>query len=409
MDLMTLLCCTNYDLMTPFSQEEIQQLRAETSGTKERIHFNNAGSSLPPDVVVDTVVDYLREEARLGGYEMADKYKEPLNLVYSQLARLINADTDEIALAENASIAWGLAFNGITFQKGDVVLASEFEYVTNLLGFLQAEKTHGIEIRVIPNDEQGRFSLSALEAAISPRTKLIAVTHIASTAGGILPVEEIGKIARKHHILYLVDACQSVGHVPVDVKAIDCDMLSVTGRKYLRAPRGTGFLYVRKAIQDKLQVLFMDGFSTEWVNEQDYKLKSNARRFELFEKNKALVLGLGKAAEYALQVGPERAWLRIQQLAASMRRQLFAIDGITLHDFEHEQSGIVTFSVKDMPCETVQSRLAEKRINVSIGFAKSTLYYMNKHQLGNVMRASVHYFNTEEEIAALCETLRNMI
>jgi len=389
----------------PLSPQEVQQLRAETKGTAQKIHFNNAGASLPPDVVVETIVNYLNEEAICGGYETEYKYKQELEDTYTQIARLINADKDEIAIAENASIAWHLAFNGIDFKKGDVVITSEMEYVTNLIGFLNAQKNNGIELRVIPNDEQGNFSLSALEKAISPQTKLIAITQIPSTAGAMIPVVEIGKIARRHNILYLVDACQSAGQVPIDVKEIDCDMLSVTGRKYLRAPRGTGFLYVRKAVQDKLKLIFMDGFSAPSVSETDYKVRNDARRFELYEKNRALTLGLGKAVEYALNIGIERIWQRVQYLAGLMRRQLDDIDGITVHDSGDEQCGIVTFSVDGMDSVLVKNELAANQINVSVGKAISTLIYMNKNQLSSIVRASVHYYNTEKEIKEMCNVL----
>ena len=389
----------------PLSPQEVQQLRAETKGTAQKIHFNNAGASLPPDVVVETVINYLNEEAVCGGYETEYKYKEELEDTYTQIARLINADKGEIAITENASMAWHLAFNGIDFKKGDVVITSEMEYVTNLIGFLNAQKTHGIEFKVIPNDEQGNFSLPALEDAISPQTKLIAITQIPSTAGAMIPVVEIGKIARRHNILYLVDACQSAGQVPVDVKEIDCDMLSVTGRKYLRAPRGTGFLYVRKEVQDKLKLIFMDGFSAPLVSQSDYKVRNDARRFELYEKNRALTLGLGKAIEYALNIGVERIWQRIQYLAGLLRRELEDIDGITVHDSGDQKCGIVTFSVNGMDSVLVKNELAENQINVSVGKAISTLIYMNKNQLSSIVRASVHYYNTEEEIKEMCNVL----
>ncbi len=393
----------------PFSEQEIQQFRAETKGTAERLHFNNAGSSLPPDVVLGTVVNYLTEEATYGGYETEYKYNAELNNTYALIARLINADTNEIAIVENASTAWWLAFNGIEFKAGDEIVTSEMEYVTNLISFIHAQKTYGIEIKVIPNDEQGNFSIVALEEAISRQTKLIAITHIASSTGGMMPIIEIGKIARKHGILYLVDACQSAGQVPVDVREIDCDMLSVTGRKYLRAPRGTGFLYVRKAVQDKLKLQFMDGFTTQWVSETDYKIRDDARRFELYEKNRALTLGLGKAVEYALNIGIDRIWQRVQHLANILRGQLRSIEGITVHDFGDEQCGIVTFTVNGMDGAEVKAKLAEKQINVSVGLAKSTLFFMNKNQLSSVVRASVHYYNTEGEIGAMCDALQYLI
>ncbi|MEO6980545.1 MAG: aminotransferase class V-fold PLP-dependent enzyme [Mucilaginibacter sp.] len=394
---------------TLISEQELNQLRLETEGTTNIIHFNNAGASLPPDVVVDTVVNYLKEEALSGGYETEYKYREQLANTYNLIARLINAGQDEIAIVENASTAWCIAFNGIGFKAGDEVITCEMEYVTNIIGFLNAEKNNGIKIKLIPNDEQGNFSLTELENAISPKTKLIAVTHIASTTGGMIPIVEIGKIARKHNILYLVDACQSAGQLPVDVKEIGCDMLSVTGRKYLRAPRGTGFLFVKKGIQNKLKPLFMDGFSAPDVRLAGFNLRNDARRFELYEKNRALTLGLGKAVEYALNIGVDRIWRRVQLLATTLRSKLAGIDGITIHDFGAEQCGIVTFTVNGFDAVQVKHHLAEKHINVSVGKAISTFYFMDKNNLTNVVRASVHYYNTEEEIHVMCNELRDLL
>jgi selenocysteine lyase/cysteine desulfurase len=393
----------------PMQKEEIQQLRAATSGTTETKHFNNAGCSLPPDIVVDTVIHYLREEATKGGYETEAKYNTALENVYTLIAKLLNARTDEIAIVENASTAWHLAFNGIEFEKDDEVITSEMEYTTNTIGFLNLKKTHGIVIKIVPNDARGNFSMPAFEELLSPKTKLIAITHIPSTAGNILPVAEIGKIARRHGILYLLDACQSVGHIPIDVEAIGCDMLAVTGRKYLRAPRGTGFLYIRKEVQDRLKLLFMDGHSTAWVSERDFKPRDDARRFELYEKNRALTLGLGAAVKYALDLGIDRTADRIRTLATTLRNNLAGIDGVTVHDRGDHLSGIVTFSVDNMDSAKVKASLAEKNITVSIGKAVSTLVYMNRRHLDNVVRASVHYYNTEEEIESLCATIADII
>jgi cysteine desulfurase / selenocysteine lyase len=392
-------------IISPFTEEEIRQIRADTKGTADRIHFNNAGASLPPHSVVETIVQYLREEEIVGGYETEFNYKEQLDNTHALIARLINAGVDEVAIAENASSAWGKMFKGIRFKKGDEVITTEYEYATNVLAFLQASKTTGIDIKVVSNTEKGNFSLEALEAAITPRTKLIAVTHIPSASGGVIPIAGIGKIARKHNILYLVDACQSIGQLPIDVTDIQCDMLSVTGRKFLRAPRGTAFLYVRKEIQDQLEPVFMDGASIQWVTETDYCLRNDAKRFELFEKNYGLILGLGKAIEYALDIGVDRIWARIQQLAAGMRRQLEQIEGIVVRDTGDVKCGIVTFTVKGIDSVVIKERLGERHINVSIGSVASTLIFMNKHHLGSVVRASVHYYNTEEEVQTMCTAL----
>jgi cysteine desulfurase/selenocysteine lyase len=389
--------------------QEIQQLRAGTKGAAQSVHFNNAGSSLPPDVVVETVMAYLREEAVYGGYETEAKYAGQLENVYKQIAKLINAHQDEIAIVENASIAWHLAFGGVDLKPGDEVITSEMEYVTNHIGFLNAQKNYGIKVMVVSNDAWGNFDPGMLEKVICGRTRLIAITHVPSAAGNILPVEEIGRMARRHGILYLVDACQSAGQLPLDVEAIGCDMLSVTGRKYLRAPRGTGFLYVRKTVQDQLRTWLLDGHSVASVDEHGYRLLDNARRFELYEKSRALMLGLGAAVSYALDLGLERIRERIIYLAGVLRSRLSEVEGITVHDRGERLSGIVTFSVSGMDAAAVKAALAEKRINVSVGRAQSTLIYMNKHRLSTILRASVHYYNTEEEIEVLRQELCRML
>jgi len=386
--------------------QEIKALRAATAGTAERVHFNNAGTSFPPDVVVDTVTGYLQKEAVMGGYELEGVCRQQLENVYVSIAKLINASVEEVAIVENASTGWHLAFNGIDFKPGDEVVTSEMEYVSNLIGFLNLKKSRGIDIKVISNDANGNFPLAALEAAISPATRLIAITHIPSTAGNVLPVAAIGAIARKHGILYLVDACQAAGQLPLDVKEIQCDFLSATGRKYLRGPRGTGFVYVRNEVRDQLRVFFLDDHSTGTVTETDFELRPDARRFELFEKSRALSLGLGKAIDYALEVGVDRIWQRIQFLAGLMRKRLEEIPGVTVHDRGDTLCGIVTFSVAGKESTQVKQELAEQKINVSIGRAGSTLLYMNKKHLASVLRASVHYYNTEEEIDLLCAALR---
>lgn len=393
----------------PFTPAQIEQFRNDTPGAAHIVHLNNAGASLPVSSVVDTVIQYLQEEALTGGYEAEAKYKQELADTYTLIGRLINADPEEIALVENASTGWCIAFHGIDFKPGDEILISELEYVTNMIGFLNAEKLYGVKMVVIPNDEQGNFSLKQLEAAINPKTKLIAVTHVASTTGGLLPAEAIGRIAARHKVMYLLDACQSVGQMPVDVEAIGCDFLSVTGRKYLRAPRGTGFLYVKQQVQDKLKTLFIDGHSIKSISENDYQPLGDAKRFEFYEKNRALTLGLSKAVSYALDLGIDQIWERISHLAALLRSKLGEIAGVQLHDTGDQLCGIVTFSLSGVNCQQVKERLAEEHINVSVGLAKSTLLYMNKHQLQNVVRASVHYYNTEAELDMLCAEIKTLM
>lgn len=388
---------------------EVDLLRSQTKGCSGRVHFNNAGAALPPDIVVDTVIDYLREEALTGGYEAETRYADKITKVYNSISRLINADQDEIALFENASTAWVTAFKGLSFENGDEIITSEMEYATNLIGLVDTQNADGVILKVIPNDQQGNFSLEELEKAISPKTRLIAVTHISSSGGSILPVDQIGEIAERYQVLYLVDACQSAGQLPLDVKKMKCDMLSVTGRKYLRAPRGTGFLFVKRASQDKIKPIFLDSLAAANVSLSGYSLRQDARRFELYEKSRALVLGLGTAVEYALQVGMDRIWQRIEYLSELLRKELAKIPGITIRDSGDRLSGIVTFSVKDMESSVVKLKLSERGINVSVGAAQATPLYMKKKSLATVIRASVHYYNTEAEIGLLCMELAGLV
>lgn len=390
----------------PFSELEIQAFRAETAGTADRIHLNNAGASLPPDVVVRTMVDFLQEEAIYGGYETEAKYRKQLDYTHVLIAQLINANVDEIALVENASAAWEIAFNGLHFQPGDEVIVSEMEYVSNVLSLLNAQKLYGIVIRKIASDAYGVFPLHELEMAITSKTKLIAVTHVPSTAGNVLPAAAIGEIARKHNIVYLLDACQSAGQIPLDVQAIGCDMLAVTGRKYLRGPRGCGFLYVRKQMLEKLRLSYFDGRTVTSINEQGFIVRPDARRFEWYEKNPAVILGLQKAVEYALNIGVERIWQRVEYLATFFRQQMQEMVNIEIHDMGDVLCGIVTFSVVNVPAAEVREKLAAKNINVHIGKAPSTLYYMNRRGLDGIVRASVHYYNTEDEIRLVCKELQ---
>jgi selenocysteine lyase/cysteine desulfurase len=393
---------------TPISSSELERFGQDTSGCAGVVHLNNAGSALPPDIVVDTVVAYLREEALTGGYETEARYADQLEGVYQWIARLIGADQDEIALCENASIAWLTAFKGLSLKPGDEIITSELEYTTSFIALTDARKA-GVKVIVINNDEHGNFPLGALEAAIGPRTQLIAVTHIPSSGGGMLPVEAIGRIARQKGVLYLLDACQSIGQTPLDVGAIGCDLLSSTGRKYLRGPRGTGFLYVRKAVQDRIRPFLLDTHAITRLSPDGYTLRPGAKRFELYEKSRALTLGLGKAAEYALTVGIDRIWARVQQLAGYARTELRRIPGVTIHDTGDRQCGIVTFSADHCDTKKLCHALMEKGIQVSYSAAAATPIYMDRRHLQGVVRASLHYYNTEAEIMQLVDSLAALL
>ena len=386
---------------------DVARVRAETPGCRTVIHFNNAGAALQPQPVLDAVLGHLRLEAEIGGYEAADRAEAALEGVYGSLARLVNGAPDEIALVENATRAWDMAFYSLKLGPGDRILTARAEYASNVIAFLQIAERTGAEVVVVPNDEAGALSVEALERLIDERVKLIAVTHVPTNGGLVNPAAEIGRVAARHRIPYLLDACQSVGQMPVDVAAIQCDMLSATGRKFLRGPRGTGFLWVRRAMIETLEPPFLDLHAATWTGPQSYEIRKDARRFENWESYVAGRLGLAAAAEYAMALGLDAVWARVKTLADSLRRALGEIPGITVRDLGRERCGIVTFTAEGVSAAELVQVLAAAGINAKTSSLFSTRYDMAARGLDLLLRASVHYYNTEDEIVRFCEVVRD--
>lgn len=387
---------------------DIQKLRNDTPGTNNVIHLNNAGASLMPKPVTEKMINYLREESLYGGYETASANRKVLDQTYSSIARFINAEQDEIALLENATTAWNMAFFAINFKEGDRILTSKSEYASNFISYLKLKKQVGVTIDVIPNDDYGQTSVAALQEKMDADVKLISITHIPTNSGLVNPVEDIGQIADQYPCFYLVDACQSVGHYPVDVQRIKCDMLSATGRKYLRGPRGTGFLYVKNKKIDRLIPPFLDLHSAEWTAENEYQLRNDARRFENWEMNYAGIMGLKTAVEYAQDIGIKVIWERVSHLAETVRSELSKIPAVSLHDIGYAKGGIISFSVQSIPANEIKAQLADLNINVSVSTKSSTLLDMSERGLDSLVRASVHYYNTEKEIQKFVKAIRNI-
>jgi len=391
----------------------IEKLRSDTPGCAHVTHFNNAGSALMPQVVIDAQQNYLNYEINQGGYEAVDHFREQLNQPYQQIAQLINAQSQEIALLESATTAWVKAFFSLTFQPGDRIVTAKAEYATNYINYLHLAKSQQITIEVIPNDESGQISISALEKLLEEdqhkTIKLISITHVPTNGGLVNPAEEVGKLAKKYAVLYLLDACQSVGQMPIDVQKIGCDILSATGRKYLRAPRGTGFLYVRQSVLNTLEPREIDMFAAEWTTNDTYELRQDARKFEYYEYNPANRMGLSAAVQYALDLGLDNIWQRIQHLGDLLRKQLAEIPNVTVHDLGQVKGGIVSFGVHGIKTAFIKQKLRKESINVSLIVANGTLLDMQDRGLDHLVRASVHYYNTEKEIEQLCGVIKKII
>ena len=387
----------------------LDQIRAETSGVTHRIHLNNAGAALMPNPVIETVIAHLRREAEIGGYEAANEAQPRVNAIYASIARLIGAAPDEIALTSNATVSWQMAFYGLPFAPGDRILTARAEYAANYVAFLQIAQQKGVTIEVIPDDENGVLDPVALERMIDARVKLIAITWVPTNGGLVNPAAAVGRIARKHSIPYLLDACQAVGQMRVDVEEIGCDMLSATGRKFLRGPRGTGFLYVRRSMLETLHPPMIDHSAAPWTAPDQYKLRPDAKRFETWEKNYAANLGLGAAVDYALAIGMDEIEARCRALSASLRDQLQAIPGAKLYDLGPNPAAIVTFSLPGVTAEAAKQKLSLEGINVSASAPSSTLLDATARALPVLLRASPHYYNTEAELEALVSACRRLV
>ncbi len=380
---------------------DISAVRADTPGTSFVAHFNNAGASLMPRPVLKTITDYLDEESRLGGYETADRHAGDLGAAYGTIADLIGAKRSEIALADSATRAWGLAFTAMRFSEGDRILTTTSEYASNVIAFLQAAERTGVIVEVVPNRATGEIDVDALDAMIDERTRLIAINHVPTNSGLVNPAADVGRVANSHGVPYLLDACQSVGQMPIDVGEIGCDLLSTTSRKFLRGPRGAGFLYVSEAMLGDLEPAVLDLHGATWEAPDRYETRPGARRFELWERSPALMLGMGRAAAYAMDIGLEAIWERASILGETLRTALSGEDGVAVRDIGPVRGAIVTFTVDGHDAEAVKAVLMEESINVSIVTPYSARFDMEARSLPNLVRASVHYFNNEDEISRL--------
>jgi len=386
---------------------DVERLRAATPGCHDVVHLNNAGAALPTRHVVDTVVEHLELEARVGGYMAGDLVADRSAAVYESVARLVGAAADEIALVESATRAWDMACYSLaaTFRAGDRVLTSQSEYASNVIAFLQLARRRDVDVVFVPDDESGQLDVDALRELIDDRTRLIAMSWIPTQGGLVNPAAAVGAVAREAGIPYLLDACQAAGQLPIDVGALGCDFLSAAGRKYLRAPRGTGFLYVRRPWIELLDPPFADVHAARWAPGNELVLRDDAKRFEAWEHSVANRLGLGAAVDEALALGLDAISARVVALGESLRERVAEMPGLTLRDRGTEHCGIVTFTIDGVDPHACAARLREQHVNISVSTIDFARADFEARGLDAVLRASVHYYNTDEELARLVELL----
>ena len=388
---------------------DLARLRADTPGTAHGIHLNNAGASLMPRPVVEAVKAHLDLEAAWSGHGAAEREAERLAGVYASVSRLIGAGSDEIALAESATRAWQMAFYALArgFRPGDRLLVGRQEYGANLVALRQVAAATGAVVEVIPAAPDGRIDVVALARMLDTRVRLIAAAAIPSNGGLVNPVAEIGALARAHGIPFLLDACQMVGQRPVDVAALGCDMLAATGRKFLRGPRGTGFLYVRRAWLDRLEPLMLDHFGAP-LDGDGYRLRDDARRFETYEYDHAARLGLGAAVEYALDLGLDRIAARVGALATALRQGIAALPGATVHDLGPDPAGLVTVTLAGHDSAALRAALAQAGIAAGLSLRAAAPLDADARGLPPLVRLSPHVFNSADEIGRALEILARL-
>lgn len=384
---------------------DIETVRRDTPACENVLHFNSAGSSLMPAPVFEALQRVLRDENEVGGYEAERRAQQDIQAFYTEFAGLLNAEPDEIAYVENATRAWDMAFYGLRLKPGDRVITHGSEYASNYLALLHQSRRLGFEIDLAPSDEHGQIDVEALDGMIGPKTRLIALTHVPTQGGLVNPAAEVGNIAKQHGVLYLLDACQSVGQLDVNVADIGCDILSGTGRKFLRGPRGTGFLYVRKGVLNQIDPPFVDLLSAKWTAANSFEFADGAKRFENWESFVAGRVGLTEAVRYARAIGPANIEARVIQLGQDLRDALSGVDGVSTHDLGQRKCGIVTFTKDGVDPRAMADSLRSQGINVSVSNMTSARLDLEPRNLSTLTRASVHYFNTHDEIDRFVEAV----
>ncbi|WP_458687171.1 aminotransferase class V-fold PLP-dependent enzyme [Nocardia tengchongensis] len=387
---------------------DIAGLRADTPGCENQVFLDSAGSSLPPRAVVETTIAHLRREAEIGGYRAANERLDDLHAVRTAIAELINADPTALAFSDSASRSWSDFFYSVPLAPGDRILISGADYGSNAIAALQRARRTGAVVEAIPADGSGQLDLDALAAMVDERVKLVSLVHVPTNGGLVNPVAEATRIAHRVGALVVLDACQSAGQLPLDVAELEVDALSATGRKWLRGPRGTGFLYVRPELARSLEPGRLDLRSAEWTAPGDYVLSPDAGRFEFWECSVATRLGLGAAVRYLLDLGPAAVYAAIAERAEYLRKALQELPGVEVRDRGIQHAGIVSFTVAGQDPIQVRDRLAASDITVTVSHRSSTLLDMSARELNSVVRASPHCFVSFEDLDRFVGAVRTL-
>jgi selenocysteine lyase/cysteine desulfurase len=400
-----------------FTNEEIIAFRNETDGCKNVIHLNNAGAALMPNIVTQAQLDHIKLESQNGGYEAASLMVEEVQNFYIQCAKLFNCKPTNIAFTASATDSYTRALSSIPFKEGDIILTDNDDFVSNQIQFLSLQKRLGVKIVRINNAAIGGVDLNDLEEKLKKyQPKLLAITHIPTNSGLVQPVNEIAKIYENYikqnagKTWYILDACQSAGQMKLDIVELKCDFLSITCRKFLRGPRGTGALYISdKALEAGLEPMFIDMRGAEWKQKDEYRQQPTAMRFEDWEFAYSTVLGTAAAVEYCLSIGEDKIWSQVKLLSTVLRAQLWQINKVKVLDKGPELGGLVTFHIQGADPKFIVSELLKRKINVVPSYRAFGIIDFDEKGVEWAIRASPHYYNTIDELDFFIKSITEII
>lgn len=359
------------------------------------IYLDHAGVSPVSLRVKKEIEEFLVRATGEKGFEYSS-WGERIEEIRISCAKLIGADYDEIAFVKNTSHGISLVASGLDWREGDNVLVFEKEFSSNIYPWLNL-KDLGVEVRFIPFKKE-RILFEDIEALIDARTRLVTMSSVQSVNGFMIDLKKLGQLCQQNNILFFVDAIQSLGAVRIDVKEINADFLSADGHKWLLAPEGIGIFYCKRDIASFIKPSLVGWKSVEDDHNFEsfnYKLKSNALRFEEGSFNTLGIYGLGAAVDLLLEVGVDKIEKRVRELGDLIIQEAEKRGFVIKTPKEsNERGGIISFSGNFDPKEMAEM-LFEKSVVVNYR--------------GGGLRVAPHFYNTEEEILKFFHFLDELI
>jgi cysteine desulfurase/selenocysteine lyase len=390
------------------------------------IYMDSAATSLTPEPVLDAVLDYYRNynaNVGRGVYKLTQIASQNYEDAHKNVAKFVGTTANELIFTKNTTEGINMVALGIGLKKGDKVVVSLWEHHSNLLPWIRAKKTLGIDLEAVkPNavSEGEAKTQCTLETpdfvdAIDKKTKIVAITHVSNALGSILPVKEISKLCAENNALLLVDAAQSVPHMKIDVRDIGCDFLAFSGHKML-GPTGIGGLVVKEELMEEMEPLTVGGGAVEDASFADYRLKQSYEKFESGTPNIAGAMGLNAAVEYLEGIGMEKVKAWEEKQGKRIIEELRELDNVEIYGYGSEafergqRIGVVSFNVNGMSPIEVASRLdSEASITVRSGHhcCIPLMKYLGLGAVGTV-RSSVYLYNTEAEVEKFLDLIRKI-